>query len=74
MTQSKIAELEFYSRLTEQDRHPKTVYMVSVMEAYLSGKQIQFWNPDGKEWQDCITEPAWSWSRVEYREKPEEQK
>lgn len=71
MTQKKIAKLEFYSRLTEQDRHPSTVYKVSVMESFLAGKQIQFWNPDSKEWQDCITEPAWAWSRVEYREKPE---
>ena len=72
MTPKKLAELKFYCELTEEERHPSTVYKIKVMMAYVSGQQIQFWEPSDKSWHDCITEPAWSWARVEYRIKPED--
>lgn len=48
-----------------------TEEMISVMQAYIDGKQIQFLDDGG--WVDCPlrTEPFWDWGNYDYRVKPE---
>lgn len=48
----------------------ETKKMISVMQAFSEGKQIEFCRKDGSEWCRCIG-PVWNWRDFDYRVKPE---
>lgn len=43
---------------------------ISIMQAYVNGKQIQYRKDNGGEWYDTDT-PLWCWHETQYRIKPE---
>lgn len=44
-----------------------TANLIKIMQAYMDGKEIQFYT--GSEWEDILF-PAWNFEEVEYRIKP----
>lgn len=47
-----------------------TKEMISVMQAYNSGKQIQIGNADLDSWMDTKFDVEWNWGHNDYRVKP----
>lgn len=45
----------------------KTEQMIEVMQAYINGEQIEFFDENTK-WHDCAN-PLWNWDRHKYRVK-----
>lgn len=44
--------------------------MIAIMQAYVDGKKIEFWDSGNMIWKP-ITNSYWNWSRYDYRIKPE---
>ena len=40
--------------------------MIEVMQAYIDGKQIEYYNLGKKEWV-VVDNPSWNWVHAEYR-------
>lgn len=49
-----------------------TAYKISVMQAFLNGKEIEYKHSDRGTWCGC-EEPDWQWEEWEYRIKPTKQ-
>lgn len=47
-----------------------TEEMIVVMQAYLDGKEIEYWDNYPPTWRQA-TKPTWDWHTTDYRVKPE---
>lgn len=50
-----------------------TTDQIAVMQAYVDGKQIQFYDEESETWK-TTNEPCWDWMDYEYRIKPKPEK
>ena len=52
----------------------QTEEAIKVMQAYVDGKQIQWFDRHDESWADTTVHPQWNWDEKEYRVKPEPRK